>query len=171
MEKKQGEPQSASEDGVEWVRAFYRKLASGGRRASRDERRREAAQKRSSQPFEPGRDPLSVRDAISGLVADYGWTPELDRANLFLSWKQVVGEETAAAAEPVELVAGKLIVRCRSTAWATQLRLLQGSFLSSLQAEFPNLQLTEIQFIGPNAPTWKRGSRSVPGRGPRDTYG
>ena len=28
-----------------------------------------------------------------------------------------------------------------------------------------------IRFQGPDAPTWKRGPRSVPGRGPRDTYG
>ncbi|MDP4886606.1 MAG: DUF721 domain-containing protein, partial [Aquiluna sp.] len=27
------------------------------------------------------------------------------------------------------------------------------------------------RFIGPSAPSWKKGPRSVPGRGPRDTYG
>nr|NLD40552.1 DUF721 domain-containing protein [Actinomycetales bacterium] len=25
--------------------------------------------------------------------------------------------------------------------------------------------------LGPKAPSWKHGIRSVPGRGPRDTYG
>lgn len=170
VEQGQETPRGAT-DGLEWVRLFYRKLAAGGRKASRDERRREEAQKRGSQPFEAGRDPLSAGEVVSGLVADYGWTPDLDRAKLFLSWREIVGVETAAAAEPIELVNGKLIVRCRSTAWATQLRLLQSGFLGSLQVEFPDLSITEIQFIGPNAPSWKRGGRSVPGRGPRDTYG
>lgn len=156
---------------MDWVRNFYRKLASGGRRATRDEKRREAAQRRGSKPFDPGRDPLSAGAVISGLVSDYGWSDDLDRAMLFASWQEIVGVDTAAAAEPIELANGRLIVRCRSTAWATQLRLLQRGFLESLQVEFPNLKITEIHFIGPNAPTWKRGNRSVPGRGPRDTYG
>ena len=28
-----------------------------------------------------------------------------------------------------------------------------------------------VVVVGPNTPSWKRGRRSVPGRGPRDTYG
>jgi predicted nucleic acid-binding Zn ribbon protein len=31
--------------------------------------------------------------------------------------------------------------------------------------------VTRVQVIGPQAPSWKKGRRSVPGRGPRDTYG
>ena len=165
------EKRDAPESNLEWVRNFYRKLASGGRRTSREERRRAIAKERGSQPFDKGRDPLSAGELISNLVSDYGWSSEIDRAQLFLSWREIVGEETAAAAEPIELAKGKLIVRCRSTAWATQLRLLEAGFISSLKIEFPDLQISEIQFIGPNAPSWKRGSRSVPGRGPRDTYG
>ncbi|MGB4918016.1 MAG: DUF721 domain-containing protein, partial [Propionicimonas sp.] len=28
-----------------------------------------------------------------------------------------------------------------------------------------------VVVVGPSAPSWKKGKRSVPGRGPRDTYG
>ena len=28
-----------------------------------------------------------------------------------------------------------------------------------------------VRFIGPDTPSWKRGPRAIPGRGPRDTYG
>ncbi|NUS36045.1 MAG: DUF721 domain-containing protein, partial [Pseudarthrobacter sp.] len=30
---------------------------------------------------------------------------------------------------------------------------------------------TTIQVLGPVAPNWRKGGRSVNGRGPRDTYG
>jgi predicted nucleic acid-binding Zn ribbon protein len=43
--------------------------------------------------------------------------------------------------------------------------------LTTLQTAFPTLELIDIRFIGPDAPSWKKGQRSVPGRGPRDTYG
>jgi predicted nucleic acid-binding Zn ribbon protein len=171
MDESEFSAPAGSNPNLDWVRSFYRKLASGGRRTSRDERRRAAASNRASQPFGQGRDPLLASEAISGLVSDYGWSSELDRARLFMSWREIVGEDTAAAAEPIELANGRLIVRCRSTAWATQLRLLESGFIKSLNVEFPQLEISEIHFIGPNAPSWRRGGRSVPGRGPRDTYG
>jgi len=31
--------------------------------------------------------------------------------------------------------------------------------------------VTRVLVVGPEAPNWKKGRRSVPGRGPRDTYG
>jgi predicted nucleic acid-binding Zn ribbon protein len=31
--------------------------------------------------------------------------------------------------------------------------------------------VTKLRIHGPAAPNWKKGPRSVPGRGPRDTYG
>ena len=47
---------------------------------------------------------------------------------------------------------------------------------SSLQAvnslrDFGADVISEIQVLGPTAPSWKHGLRSTPGRGPRDTYG
>jgi predicted nucleic acid-binding Zn ribbon protein len=31
--------------------------------------------------------------------------------------------------------------------------------------------ITMIKILGPDAPSWKKGRFTVPGRGPRDTYG
>ncbi|BDZ54767.1 hypothetical protein GCM10025870_18400 [Agromyces marinus] len=64
-----------------------------------------------------------------------------------------------------------LQVRCESTAWATQLRLLRDELLRAILERHPSAGVDTIRFQGPDAPTWKRGPRSVPGRGPRDTYG
>jgi predicted nucleic acid-binding Zn ribbon protein len=64
-----------------------------------------------------------------------------------------------------------LVVRCESTAWATQLRMMRSELLVRIGERFPGADIQSIRFQGPDAPSWKRGPRSIPGRGPRDTYG
>jgi predicted nucleic acid-binding Zn ribbon protein len=83
----------------------------------------------------------------------------------------VVGADTAAKSSPEDLIYGTLTVRCESTAWATQLRLMYSDILERLNADYPALNVTALKMLGPDAPSWKKGPRSVPGRGPRDTYG
>jgi len=139
---------------------------------SRDAKRREEAKTRStSKPFEKGRDPVTAITTLDGLLAKFDWGRNLAKADLFANWHQVVGDQTAANSVPEELQGNHLIVRCKSTAWATQLRLMENQILSELNQKFHSLQITDIRFIGPDAPSWKKGKYSVPGRGPRDTYG
>lgn len=137
---------------------------------TKDQKRREQKSK-GSQPFEKGRDPVMAKDSMSSLIASFSWQAPLSKAELFSNWSAMVGEDIALASQPESLEAGVLIIRCRSTAWATQLRGLQEEVLSKISESFPELEITELRFLGPNAPSWKKGPRSIPGRGPRDTYG
>ena len=138
---------------------------------SRDQKRREDNQKRGSQPFESGRDPVKASASLEQLFGEFNWTSQLAQATLFTQWNKVVGEDSAEASYPEELKNEVLSVRCRSTAWATQLRLLGPQILEKINQQHPDVLVSEIRFVGPTAPSWKKGSRSVPGRGPRDTYG
>ena len=138
---------------------------------SRDQKRREENQKRGSQPFDSGRDPIKASASIEQLFGEFNWTSQLAQATLFTEWNKVVGEDSAEASYPEDLKNEVLSVRCRSTAWATQLRLLAPQILEKINQQHPDVLVSEIRFIGPTAPSWKKGSRSVPGRGPRDTYG
>jgi predicted nucleic acid-binding Zn ribbon protein len=141
-------------------------------RLSRDAKRIIEKKKRGgSRPFDKGRDPLTAGASLDALIKDFKWSTELGEADLFNSWAQIVGEDTAAKSTPETLEKGVLTVRCTSTAWATQLRLMQGTILERLNADFADLEIVEIKLLGPAAPSFKRGPRSVPGRGPRDTYG
>jgi len=124
-----------------------------------------------SVPFSAGRDPHGLGDVIDGLAASMGWTSPLARSELIASWSEIVGEETAAHSEPVAIEEGVLTVRCDSTAWATQLRLMRSQVTTTIAVRFPDAGIQSVRFEGPNAPSWKRGPRSIPGRGPRDTYG
>ena len=65
-----------------------------------------------------------------------------------------------------------LTVRADSTAWATQLRYLAPRLVAMLNEQLGDGTVTLIKVLGPDAPAWKKGLRSVrDGRGPRDTYG
>lgn len=141
-------------------------------RLSRDAKRiLEGKKKGGSKPFDRGRDPKKAGNALDSLIRDFKWTTELGEAELFSNWANIVGDDTAAKSIPESLVDGVLTVRCSSTAWATQLRLMQSTILEKLHADFPKLPVSEIRLLGPSGPSFKRGPRSVPGRGPRDTYG
>jgi predicted nucleic acid-binding Zn ribbon protein len=131
-------------------------------------REREAS---GSEPFAPGRDPRPLGATIDQLSAQLGWTGPLSQADLLTTWRDIAGDETAKHSEPIAIEGGVLQVRCESTAWATQLRLMRQQLLARIAELHPDAKVETIRFQGPDAPTWKRGPRSVPGRGPRDTYG
>lgn len=141
-------------------------------RLSRDAKRIKERQERGgSKPFEKGRDPIPAIASIDALIADFNWGGELAEADLFVRWAELVGDDIAAASNPETLSSGVLTIRCKSTAWATQLRLMQTEILEKVQTAFSALEINELRMLGPAAPSWKKGPRSVPGRGPRDTYG
>lgn len=124
-----------------------------------------------SVPFGDGRDPHGIGDVIDGLASKMGWTSPLARSDLLVSWPAIVGAETAEHSIPSGIVDGLLTVKCDSTAWATQLRLMRSQITTTIADNFPDAGIESVRFEGPNAPSWKRGPRSIPGRGPRDTYG
>ncbi len=142
-------------------------------RRSRDSRRRERRKDRetTSVPFGAGRDPRGVGDVLDALTARLGWESPLAQSELIASWSELVGADVAEHSTPASVEDGVLTVRCDSTAWATQLRLMRTQITTNIAQRYPAAGITSIRFEGPGAPSWKRGPRSVSGRGPRDTYG
>jgi predicted nucleic acid-binding Zn ribbon protein len=149
---------------------FAMKQAVTGR-VSKDSKRIKEKSKLRSKPFDSGRDPITASSTIDSLMSDFRWQSQMEEAELFVRWHEIVGELNAKNTQPENLANGKLTVRCKSTAWATELRLMQTQILEKIQGSFPELEIKGISFLGPDAPSWKKGPRSVPGRGPRDTYG
>lgn len=117
------------------------------------------------------RDPQPLGRLVSRLSAERGWAPRLANGQVFGQWARLVGEEVAEHAQPVSLKDGELTVQTSSTAWATQLRLLQGQLLTKIAAAVGHGVVKRMRIHGPTAPSWRKGARFVPGRGPRDTYG
>ncbi len=124
-----------------------------------------------SRPFDAGRDPNSLASAVAGLVRDRGWSSTIAVSELFVGWSEAVGPAVADHAQPISIAEGQLVVQCDSTAWATQLGMMRSQILTHLAERFPEAGVERLRFLGPDVPTFKRGPRSVPGRGPRDTFG
>lgn len=138
---------------------------------SADARKRAKREPGSSAPFGSGRDPRGLSEVMDTLTARLGWNSPLAKSELLASWESIVGSETAEHSHPVGIDNGVLTVSCDSTAWATQLRLMRVQILNLIVSRYPDAEIASLRFEGPGAPSWKRGPRSVPGRGPRDTYG
>ncbi|MBX3195182.1 MAG: DciA family protein [Schumannella sp.] len=139
---------------------------------SRDARRRaRAARDTSTTPYGVGRDPRGIGDVLDAMTSELGWESPIARAEVIARWPEIVGEETAAHTVPAGIGDGVLLVRCDSNPWATQLRRMSAAIVTELTARFPAAGVESVRFLGPDAPSWKRGPRAIPGRGPRDTYG
>ncbi|MCX5068382.1 DciA family protein [Micromonospora lupini] len=124
-----------------------------------------------SGPGPDPRDPQPLSAVLNRLVKARGWQQPAAEATVFGAWERVVGAEVAQHSRPVKLENGELTVEARSTAWATQLRLLAGSLLKQIAQEVGHNVVRKLHIHGPAAPSWQKGPRRVRGRGPRDTYG
>ncbi|QFZ23931.1 DUF721 domain-containing protein [Saccharothrix syringae] len=127
--------------------------------------------RRWSGPGPDDRDPQPLGRLASRLASDRGWVERLAGGQVFGRWPQLVGEDVAEHARPVAFDDGELTVQADSTAWATQLRLLQRELLKRIAAGVGDGVVKRLKVQGPAAPNWRFGPRHVPGRGPRDTYG
>jgi predicted nucleic acid-binding Zn ribbon protein len=134
-------------------------------------RRKRAARDESSVPYGAGRDPRGIGDVLGSLTAEMGWDSPIARAALIASWPQIVGPDTAAHSEPIGIEEGLLTVRCDSTSWSIELRRMGATITTRIVELHPAAGVESVRFLGPDAPSWKRGPRAIPGRGPRDTYG
>lgn len=152
--------------------SFYQKmLKEFSGKTSYDQKKLNKKTKSNSQPFDANRDPIKLSVGIDELVGEFNWSTQLSKAELFVSWSNIVGVDVSNACTPVSLENAVLHVDCNSTAWATQMRLMSSQVLAEVNNSYPNLEIREVKFHSPQAPSWKKGNRSVPGRGPRDTYG
>ncbi len=117
------------------------------------------------------RDPQPLGRLAAKLAADRGWREQLTSASVFGRWSDLVGADIAEHCTPVSLLDGELTVSASSTAWATQLRTLQRQLLIKIAAGVGSGVVKKLRVQGPSAPSWRKGPRTVRGRGPRDTYG
>lgn len=116
------------------------------------------------------RDPKLLSFVLTHASQDFGWKREMEQAKIVSEWAEFIGETTAEHTKIVEISEGTITIQCDSTAWATELRRLRSEILTRIVQNYAKAHISELKFLSPGAPSWKHGPRSVPGRGPRDTY-
>lgn len=143
---------------------IYKYYRSGFRKLRSNDQENESREKNT--------DPQSLETVLSEVIANRNWSKGVAEGSLFSDWVLIVGQEIATHTTPISLVDGKLTIQSSSSAWATQMRLMQSDLLKTISTTAPGALVEELIFIGPHAPSWKRGLRTIRGaRGPRDTYG
>lgn len=117
-------------------------------------------------------DPQPIKDLLENLITERNWDTGIAEGTLFSTWEEIVGNEISLHANPISLLDGLLTIQSSSTAWATQLRIIEPDLLKTIQRNASGALVESIAVIGPQGPSWKKGIRTIRGaRGPRDTYG
>jgi predicted nucleic acid-binding Zn ribbon protein len=117
-------------------------------------------------------EPRKINNILNELIESRDWRKGIAEGNLFSDWRDIVGEEIADHSTPITLYEGKLTIQTSSTAWSTQLRLMNDELLRNIRQSAPGAVVDSLNIIGPHAPSWKRGLRTIRGaKGPRDTFG
>jgi predicted nucleic acid-binding Zn ribbon protein len=167
-----------SPDGVELACAFVlSRTGVAGEVALKQPPRRRRRGRAPAEPADwsgpaPGpRDPVAAGSVLDVLVATGGWSDRLAVHSVTGRWAQIVGPAVAEHTSIEAFAEGVLTVRCDSTAWATQMRMLVPQLHARLNDEAGAGVVRTIEVKGPDAPSWVHGPRRVKGRGPRDTYG
>lgn len=145
-------------------------LVGDPRSAERTHQQAEARSRRSSSAANR-RDPSPLGSVVSGLIDTRGWSSPVAVGSVISRWEQLVGAAIAEHCRPERFENGRVDVVCDSTAWATNLKLMQPQLMEVFERELGRGIVTGLAIRGPQAPTWKKGRYSVRGRGPRDTYG
>ena len=117
-------------------------------------------------------DPQKISSILNEIVEARDWRKGIAEGNLFSEWRSIVGNEIADHSTPITMYEGRLTIQTTSTAWSTQLRLMEGDLLRTIQKSAPGAAVESLSIVGPHAPSWKRGLRTIRGaQGPRDTFG
>ncbi len=117
-------------------------------------------------------EPQRIDNILNELIESRDWRKGIAEGNLFTDWREIVGEEIADHSTPITLYEGKLTIQTSSTAWSTQLRLMNDELLRKIRQSAPGAVVDSLNIIGPHAPSWKKGLRTIRGaKGPRDTFG
>ena len=112
-----------------------------------------------------------IGEVLNEVIDQQQWNRELNLRHLISRWPTLVGPVNAEHCAPEGFAEGILVVRAESSTWATSLRTIAPQLVAILNENLGQGTVKRVQVIGPQAPNWKKGRRSVSGRGPRDTYG
>lgn len=125
-----------------------------------------------SGPGPDPRDPQLLGDVVDRLMEERGWSTQVNTRMLLDRWRDLVGEVNALHTTVEGYDKGIVTVRADSSTWAASMRAIAPQLVAELNRRLGDGTVLRVQVLGPSAPSWKHGRRSVrDGRGPRDTYG
>jgi predicted nucleic acid-binding Zn ribbon protein len=91
--------------------------------------------------------PKQVREALQQFLEKAGLSEKVEAASVVPEWAQLVGEGIAGVTTPLRVSNGVLFVAVRSSAWLSELKLMEREILRRLNAGKSKGKLSAIRFV------------------------
>ena len=117
------------------------------------------------------RDPQPLGRVTRDLAKKRGWSARVAEGTVLGQWPSVVGSRSPTTPRRPRLRDGVLSVIAESTAWATQLRMIQAQLLGQDRCGGRRRGGDFAEDHRPGRPVVAQGPSPYRRRGPRDTYG
>nr|WP_231375933.1 DciA family protein [Corynebacterium aquatimens] len=108
---------------------------------------------------------------VSKEIRDREWTEKVAHGWVMGNWESLVGAKIAQHTRVEMIKEGTVFISCDQTAWATNLKYMQGTILAAIADKIGPDVITTLHIYPPKTKSWRYGPLHVKGRGPRDTYG
>lgn len=91
--------------------------------------------------------PRQVREALQSYLEKAGISEKVEAASVVPEWAQLVGGGIAAVTTPLRVSNGVLFVAVRSSAWLSELKLMERDILRQLNTDKSKGKISAIRFV------------------------
>ncbi len=91
--------------------------------------------------------PKRVRETLQKYLEKAGMSEKIEAASVVPEWPQIVGEGIAAVTTPLRVSTGVLFVAVRSSAWLSELKLMEREILRKVNANRGRGRISAIRFV------------------------
>jgi predicted nucleic acid-binding Zn ribbon protein len=91
--------------------------------------------------------PRQVREALQNYLDKAGISEKIEAASVVPEWPELVGEGIAAVTTPLRVSNNVLFVAVRSSAWLSELKLMERDILRRLNAGKSKGRIAAIRFV------------------------
>jgi predicted nucleic acid-binding Zn ribbon protein len=91
--------------------------------------------------------PRQVREALQKYLEKAGISEKIEAASVVPEWPELVGEGIAAVTTPLRVSSGVLFVAVRSSAWLSELKLMEREILRKVNVNRPRGKISSIKFV------------------------
>jgi predicted nucleic acid-binding Zn ribbon protein len=91
--------------------------------------------------------PRRVRETLQKYLDKAGISEKIEAASVVPEWPRLVGEGIAGVTTPLRVSNGVLVVGVRSSAWMTELKLMEREIVNRVNADKTRGRISGIRFV------------------------
>jgi predicted nucleic acid-binding Zn ribbon protein len=91
--------------------------------------------------------PKRVRETLQKYLDKAGISEKIEAASVVPEWPRLVGEGIAGVTTPLRVSNGVLFVSVRSSAWMSELKLMEREIIKRLNADKTRGRISGIRFV------------------------